>query len=61
MDLKSILWVALLVAIFIGSYILNKNTPKPEGCEDMSECSGCNNFACTHHSVHRKEEVKDEH
>lgn len=59
MSLTAVLWMAFLIAVFIGTYILNKNTPKPEGCEDMSECSGCHNFACSHHTAHHKEENKD--
>ena len=57
MSIWAFVWMAALVAVFIGTYLMNKHTPKPEGCEDMSECGGCNNIACTHH----KEEDKDEH
>lgn len=59
MSFISMIWLLILIAIFIGTYLLNKHTPKPEGCEDMSECVGCNNIACSHHSAHHKEEVKD--
>lgn len=59
MSIWAIVWLVILIAIFIGTYLLNKNTPQPEGCEDMSECVGCNNIACSHHSAHHKEEVKD--
>lgn len=52
----ALLWMALLIAIYITTYLLNKKTPKPEGCEEMSECSGCANIACSHHSAHQKEE-----
>ena len=55
MTVWTIVWLVILIAIFIGTYLLNKNTPKPEGCEDMSECVGCNNIACSHHSAHHKE------
>lgn len=35
---------------------MNKKTPKPEGCKDMSECKSCHNFTCSHHVAHHKEE-----
>ena len=42
---------------FIGTYILNKRTPKPEGCEDIgSECEGCQITSCSHYK--EKEEKK---
>jgi hypothetical protein len=53
--LAAIIWMAILVAIYIGTYILNKKTPKPEGCEELKECSGCANVACSHY---KKEEGK---
>ena len=34
-DVAPLLWVLFLVSIFIITYILNKKTPKPEGCEDI--------------------------
>lgn len=61
MSLMAMIWLAVLIAIFIGTYLWNENTPQPDGCEDMSECSGCNNFACSHHSAHHKEEENNEH
>jgi hypothetical protein len=48
----------LIVAIglFIGSYLLNKKTPKPEGCEDTSkECGACGIVSCSHHPINNKE------
>lgn len=61
MNIWAIVWLAILIVVFIGTYILNKNTPQPEGCEEMSECGGCNNIACSHHNAHHEEEIKDEH
>lgn len=61
MSLTAILWMAILIAVFVGTYILNKNTPKPEGCDDMDECGGCHNIACSHNDAHHKEEIKDGH
>ncbi len=45
----AIAWFAFLVFIYIGTYLWNKHTPKPEGCEEMKECAGCANIACSHH------------
>ena len=44
--------------LFIGLYVLNKRTPKPEGCEqaDLEECSGCAMKICPRHPKDQKEE-----
>lgn len=52
----ALIWMIVLVIIYVGIYLLNKKTPKPEGCEELNECSGCANIACTHHSSHNEEE-----
>ena len=57
MNFWAVLWMAALNGIYIASYLLNKKTPKPEGCEDLlSGCSGCNDISCSHNSAHNKEE-----
>ena len=57
MKFTAILWMALLIGVYIASYLLNKKTPKPEGCEDLlSGCSGCNDISCSHNSAHKEEE-----
>lgn len=56
MSVWAIIWMAVLIAVFVLTYVLNRNTPRPEGCEEMSECSGCANVACSHHSAHKMEE-----
>lgn len=39
-----------LVGIFILTYILNKKTKKPEGCdEEITECIGCKVTLCPKH------------
>lgn len=39
--------VGLLIGLFIVSFLLNKKTPKPEGCEDLeAECSTCPITTC---------------
>ena len=57
MSIWALVWVGLLVAIYIGTYLWNKNTPKPEGCDEvLSGCSGCNDISCSHDAAHKKEE-----
>ena len=42
--LLAILFFGALVAIYIVLYLMNKKTPKPEGCEDLkADCDGCTN------------------
>lgn len=55
----AIVWLAVLVFLYIGLYIANKNTPKPKGCENITaDCDGCKLVDCTHNPVHHEEEVK---
>lgn len=38
-----------IIAIYLLTYVLNKRTPVPAGCEvDISEatCGACNNYSC---------------
>jgi hypothetical protein len=46
----SIFWAIViglaLVGIFITTYLLNKNTPVPEGCEPNPGCEGCQITSC---------------
>lgn len=50
--------IVVCVVMFIGTYILNKKTPKPEGCEDVgSECEGCQITSCSHYK--QKDEKKE--
>lgn len=61
-ELRIILAIIILlvcVGLFIGSFILNKRTPKPEGCENLgSECEGCQITSCSHY-VEKNEEKKE--
>ena len=51
--------VLLSVGLFIGTFILNKRTPKPDGCENLgSECEGCQMSSCSHY-VEKNEEKKE--
>ena len=57
MSIGALVWVGLLIAIYIGTYLWNKNTPKPEGCDEvLSGCSGCNDISCSHNAAYKKEE-----
>ncbi|MDO5089580.1 MAG: hypothetical protein Q4D53_07330 [Leptotrichiaceae bacterium] len=58
-ELAPLLWVLFLVGIFILTYILNKKTPKPEGCENLiskAGCAGCRQFSCGHHPDRKEKE-----
>lgn len=62
MNIWAILWLGLLVAIYIGTYLLNKKTPKPKGCENiLTGCSGCHDVSCSHHDAHKEEEGNNGH
>lgn len=43
--------VVLLIIIFFVTYVLNKRTPLPKGCEDIKiddeNCMACNNLDCS--------------
>ena len=54
----AILIVVIGIGLFIGTYILNRRTPKPEGCENLSEeCEGCQILTCSHR-IEKKEDNK---
>ena len=46
----AIILIAGLVALFVISYVLNKKTPVPKGCEkllyDEEMCANCSNTSC---------------
>ena len=47
-----------LVCAFVFSYLLNKKTPKPEGCENLDEnCEGCQITSCSHRIENKEEEL----
>lgn len=47
--LVTILVLAGVIGLYIGSYILNKRTPVPEGIEPIADCDACNTTSCTQH------------
>ena len=51
------LFMILMIGAFIGSYLLNKKTPKPEGCENLEEsCEGCQITSCSHYKEKKEED-----
>ncbi|OQC11533.1 MAG: hypothetical protein BWX74_00113 [Tenericutes bacterium ADurb.Bin087] len=41
--------MVVLIALYIGSYVLNKRTKKPDGCTEIaSSCTGCAVTTCSH-------------
>ena len=47
------IYAAILGSIFALVYTLNRNTPVPEGCEDLkAECGGCHDISCGNHPKH---------
>lgn len=49
----AIVIIVLLIVLFFVTYLLNKRTPIPKGCEkiayDVQSCSGCKEVACEYH------------
>ena len=55
--LLGLLVILGLVGLYILFYLLNKKTPKPEGCENLEEdCEGCQITSC----LNRKEKKVEE-
>ncbi len=54
--------VVLIILIYVATYILNEKTKVPEGCEnltDFSGCQTCSNSACQiKPKVEKKNNVK---
>lgn len=52
----AILTIVILVAIFFITYVLNKKTPIPEGCEKVANenCRGCLNKHCEYYQKEEK-------
>ena len=51
--------VVLLLVIFFVTYVLNKRTPVPKGCEkevDDAMCHSCHNVSCKFYKEHNESE-----
>ena len=56
--LVAVLVITGLVLAFVFSYLLNKKTPKPEGCENLEEnCEGCQITSCPNRKEMKEEEL----
>lgn len=52
----AIIIVMVLIVLFVLSYVLNKNTPKPEGCEKLdAACKTCPITSCLKNSKDKEE------
>lgn len=58
--MESYVWGIIIVLglmlLFVFAYIMNKRTPKPEGCELDAACKGCPITSCLKYEP--KEEEK---
>lgn len=56
--------IVLLVVLFVVSYVLNKRTPVPKGCEQIKIsdefCLNCTNTECKIHEKLDLEKIKKE-
>ena len=52
----TVLIIGVLIAMFITFFLLNKKTPRPEGCEDLdAECETCPITTCLKNSSKKEE------
>lgn len=60
----AIVIIALLLVLFVVSYVLNKRTPVPEGCEHLNItdefCMQCGNKECKVHERLDLEKIRKE-
>lgn len=56
--ISSIVVVSICIVLFVSTYLLNRRTKKPEGCETLN-CEGCTLIECSHHPE-KKENKGDE-
>jgi multisubunit Na+/H+ antiporter MnhG subunit len=46
-SILSILLLAGIIVIYVGSYALNANTDVPQGVEKIDKCSTCGSGSCS--------------
>ncbi|MDR1782450.1 MAG: hypothetical protein LBR40_05605 [Bacilli bacterium] len=56
--LITLIVIIILVAMFIGTYVLNNRTEKPIDV-DIDSCQGCYNFECQHNPAHHNNSKED--
>ena len=49
-------FMSLIVAMFVVTYLMNKNTERPDVELDDTSCGGCLNVGCGHHPAHNNKE-----
>ena len=54
----AIIVIVLLIAVFFITYVLNKKTPVPKGCEKVfnEHCIGCKNTHCEHYQKEEEQQ-----
>jgi hypothetical protein len=57
--LATIIVLTLVIGLYIGSYVLNKRTPVPEGIVMIEGCDSCSTASCGHHPSNVKDEIKE--
>lgn len=58
--LPAIILFVVLASLVVVGYVLNSKTPKPEGCENLTEnCEGCHITSCINNPK-LKEEIKND-
>lgn len=56
-----ILFFGTLMGIYIFLFLLNKKTPKPEGCENLkADCGGCKDYSCSNNPLHNQKNQEDQ-
>jgi len=60
----AILLIALIAVIFIVTFIINRRTPVPKGCEHLkieeSNCLACSNTDCSIHKDFDLKKIEEE-
>ena len=56
--LVTVLVLVGVIGLYIGSYVLNKNTPVPEGIIPLAQCSSCSTTSCASHPGDVKDDLK---
>ena len=51
--------IVVLIILFFVSYVMNKKTPVPKGCENLLQenkhCFGCSNKSCQYYKEKKEE------
>ena len=62
--ISAIALIAFIVIVFIVTFVINRKTPVPKGCENIkieeSTCLACNNKDCQIHKDFDYKKLEDE-